>query len=685
MKLRFTFLFTVVLALSCCALSQSQGLAPDDLYHLRSAFSPRFSPDGTHIAYVVQNNDGEGRPYGQLWVMELRTGHTVSFSSGKEGSGNPEWSPDSQWIAFSGSANAPSEQGKEGIIVAHPDGSGRRFLAKMESTNSPEPYEGRTLAWSPDVKHLAFVSAEPGPETKDATGDPVVITRYLYKPDFSEGHSHFNDNRRLHIYVADVASGEVKQLTHGSGYEHSIDWSPKGDVILYAAEHGPDADRFFNYDLFTVRVSDGAITQLTNTEGVESEPRWSPDGRLIAYTATKRGLTDRETNMEDMHVWVMNADGSDRREIGAVIDNRQGPPEWSPDGASLYFTVAERGNLHIYRLPINGGTPQAVISDPGFSFSFSVSQNGAVAYSNMGLSDTPQLFLKSGAAASKKLTDLNAKVLGGKKLAEVAPFTFISNDNKFEVQAFLTKPLDFSPDNKYPLVLNIHGGPHGAQGPAFNFRNQVYAAHGYAVLMVNYRGSTSYGQKFADAVFRDQDGDEGMDVLYGVNAALRRYPWLDANRMGIEGVSYGGQLTNWLITQTNMFKAAIPIAGISNFISYNYMTYYNQYEAMEWGAYPHQDDLMNILWERSPLKHVANVSTPTMIMHGENDPDVPIAEAEQMYVALKDVGVETIMVRYPREGHGLREPKHEVDSIERAFNWYDTHFKAPQPKPVSVP
>jgi len=280
---------------------------------------------------------------------------------------------------------------------------------------------------------------------------------------------------------------------------------------------------------------------------------------------------------------------------------------------------------------------------------------------------------------------LNADVLRGKNLAQVEPFTFWSNDNKFEVEAFLTKPLNFSPGEKYPLILNIHGGPHWQQGPNFDLRNQVYAAHGYAVLMVNYRGSTSYGQKFADAVFRDQDGDEGMDVLYGVNAALRRYSWLDHDRMGIEGVSYGGQLTNWLITQTNAFKAAIPIAGISNFISYNYMTYYNQYEAMEWGAYPHQDDLMNILWERSPLKHVANVSTPTMIMHGENDPDVPIAEAEQMYVALKDVGVETIMVRYPREGHGLREPRHEVDSIERAFNWYDTHFKAPQAKPVAIP
>ncbi|HET9743453.1 MAG TPA: S9 family peptidase, partial [Terriglobales bacterium] len=424
----------------------------------------------------------------------------------------------------------------------------------------------------------------------------------------------------------------------------------------------------------------------TSTEGVEYHPVWSPDGSMIAYDATKRGLTDRETNMEDTHVWVMNADGSDRREIGSVIDDRQGSPSWSSDGSSLYFTVQERGSVHLYRLPISGGEPQRVTDDPGFLSSFSLRKDGAIAYTYASPNDEGELFLRDANGSARKLTNLNTSVLGQNKIAQTASFTFLSNDNKWSVEAFLTKPAEFSPDKKYPLVLNIHGGPHGQSGPAFNFHNQAYAAHGYAVMAINYRGSTGYGQKFADAVFRDQDGDEGMDVLYAVNAALRRYPWLDRDRMGIEGVSYGGQLTDWLITQTNAFKAAIPIAGISNFISYNYITYYNQYEAMEWGAYPHQDNLMDVLWERSALKHVANVHTPTMLMHGENDPDVPIEEAEQYYIALKDVGVETIFVRYPREGHGLRESHHQVDSIERAFQWYDRHFAGPVPGPTpSIP
>jgi dipeptidyl aminopeptidase/acylaminoacyl peptidase len=288
--------------------------------------------------------------------------------------------------------------------------------------------------------------------------------------------------------------------------------------------------------------------------------------------------------------------------------------------------------------------------------------------------DQAELYIRVGAGAPERVTDLNADAMRGKTIAPVESFTFVSNDNRFDVEAFLTKPIGLDPTRKYPLIVTIHGGPHGQQGPAFNVKNQVYAARGWATLMVNYRGSTGYGQKFADAVFRDQNGDEAQDVLYGVSAAMRRYAWIDRDRLGVEGVSYGGELTAWLTTQTNIFKAAIPTAAIINLISYNYMTYYNQYEAMEWGAYPHQDNLMETLWERSALKHVANAHTPTMIVHGENDNDVPIAEAEQWYIALRDVGTEAIMVRYPREGHGVREPQHQIDYVERSIAWYEKHF-----------
>ncbi|MCA1585082.1 MAG: prolyl oligopeptidase family serine peptidase [Acidobacteria bacterium] len=224
------------------------------------------------------------------------------------------------------------------------------------------------------------------------------------------------------------------------------------------------------------------------------------------------------------------------------------------------------------------------------------------------------------------------------------------------------------------MIVVIHGGPHGQQGPAFNSKAQVYAGLGWATLMVNYRGSTGYGQKLADAIFKDQNGAEAKDVVAAVDRALERYPWLDATRLGIEGGSYGGQLTNWIITQTDRFKAAIPSAGIANLVSFNYTAYYHDYLAVEYGAFPHQNGIVDLLWERSPIRLAKNVKTPTLLLHGENDNDVPVAEAEQFYIALHDVGVDTVLVRYPREGHGLRETPHVVDALERSIAWYQKYF-----------
>ncbi len=601
--------------------------------------------------------------------MTLADSKSICLSAGDEPSGNPEWSPDGKWIAYSGRLGE-----QRGLIVARPDGTGKRFLAAIDGTNSPLPTTGKTVAWSPNSKQIAYVSAQPGPETADATGDPIVITRYLYKPTATEGNSHFNDNKRLHIFVIDVATGKSRQLTSGVHHEHSIEWSPDGKEIAFISNRERNEDQFFNYDIFAVNPLNGEIRRITATESAEYRPHWSPDGKTIAYEATKRGLTDLETTMEDTHAWLIDRDGGNRREIGSTIDNRQGEPAWTSDGQSLLFTVQEKGSVRLYRLPANGGKASPVIQKAGSVGAWSA-QGNQIAFAFSTAQDLPELYLKTGGNPPKQLTNLNREVMNGKRVEPVESFHFISNDNKWDVEAFLTYPADFHPDRKYPMIVQIHGGPHGQQGPQFNFKAQVYASRGWASLMVNYRGSTGYGHAFTDAVFADQNGNEAQDVLYGVSAAMRRNLWIDRDRLGVEGTSYGGQLSDWLITQTNIFKAAIPTAGISNLISYNYMTYYNQYEQMEWGAFPHQGNLMDVLWERSALKHVANAHTPTMLVHGENDNDVPIAEDEQYYIALRDVGVDAVMVRYPREGHGVREPKHVVDWIDRSIRWYEKYFR----------
>src|SRR5229473_361906 len=560
--------------LTIVPLSTAQGLVSSDLSRLRNVGSVAVSPDAHRVAYTVVMRDRPGRPYGQLWIMELATQKSVRVGGGKDSGGGPLWSPDGKWLAFQG-----SQGDKHGLFMARPDGSDITFLAPLHDSNSPLPGTGKDVTWSPDGKEIAFISSTPGAEAAEASGDPMVITRYLYKPDAGEGSTRFNDNQRLHIFVVDVSTKQIRQLTEGNTDEHSIDWSP--------------------------------------------------------------------------------------------------------DGSAVYFTLQERGSNRLVRLPASGGKPELVVKDAGGVGAWSVAKDGTLAYSFASPQDAAELYLKAGSGAPQKLTELNTQLFAGKQIAEVESFTFISNDNKYEVEAFLTKPLGMTATSKHPLIVNIHGGPHGQNGPAFNFKNQVYAARGWATLNVNYRGSTGYGQKFADAVFGDQDGNEGQDVLYAVSAAVRRSLWIDRERLGIEGVSYGGQLTDWLITQTNEFKAAVPIAGIANLVSYNYMTYYNQYEEMEFGQFLHQGNLMDVAWERSALKHVAAAHTPTMLMHGENDNDVPIAEAEQFFIALKDVGTEAIFVRYPREGHGLSEVKHNIDSIDRCIAWYEKHFPKPGAEDVT--
>lgn len=664
--------------------AQTSGLQPADIYQLRTVGDVRISPDGKTAVYSVTNNERPGRPYSQVWILDVASGASRRLGGDGDTAREPTFSPDGKRLAFIGRIAAGA-----GLIVANADGSDPRLIAPVEDTNHPLPSSGGRLAWSPDATRLAFISATPGPEA-DANGDPMVITRYLYKPTASEGGTRANDNRRLHIFIADMASHQVSQLTDGDYYEHSIDWSPKGDEILFVSNRGLDPDRFFNYDVFAIDVTSRKVRRLSDTKSAEYYPRWSPDGRMVAFSGTRRPLTSSETTMEDTHVWVMNADGTGRREVG-TIDNRQGAPEWSHDGRYLYAALQERGDVRLIRLAVASAAAEHLITDRGSVGRWALARDGTLVYALTTPSRPAELHVRTSAGVVRAVTTLNEKALSGRAIAGVEAITFPSFDG-LEVQAFLTRPINLAAGQKAPLVAMIHGGPHSQQGPGFNQKAQIYAANGIASLMVNYRGSTGYGQRHADGIFQDQNGGEAKDILAGVDAALAKFPWLDASRLGVEGGSYGGQLTNWLITQTDRFKAAIPSAGISNLVSFNYMAYYHDYLAVEFGGFPHEPfkandanvwpratqpaTIMDALWERSPIRYVSKVKTPTMFLHGENDNDVPIAEAEQFYIAIRDVGVDSVLVRYPNEGHGLRATSHIEDSITRSLAWYQKYFGA---------
>ena len=507
-------------------------------------------------------------------------------------------------MAFSGK----TADGKSGIVIANADASGGALLAEVSGTNHPLPRVGERLAWSPDGSKIAFVSATPGPEPP-MEADPIIITRYWYRPASGFG-GRFSDNRRLHLFVADVASKQVTQLTDGTNYEHSIDWSPDSKSLAFLSNHEPDPDFFFNYDIFTIDVASKAVKRLTETKNNEFGPTWSPDGKQIAYPGLKRLMTSSETNMEDDHVWLLDVASGARTELGAQVDNRQGRPQWSPDGKFLYFTVQSRGSVGLYRLPTAGGAAERLgpsLDTRGSVGAFAVTKDGGVVAAMTTPSSPAELFVHHpGSDSFAPLTSLNKDLLA-KEEGRGSRGLYVPEKRR---------PRDRGvPDEAGESRRRCHATPSDdpddprrsplAAGAWLRHKSQTYAGHGWAALMVNYRGSTGYGQAHSSAIARDQNGAEARDILAAVDTALQKYPWLDGERLGIEGGSYGGQLTNWIITQTPRFKAAMPWASISNLVTQNYLSVYHDYLEQEYGGKPHdRTGIMDMLWQRSAIRFV---------------------------------------------------------------------------------
>lgn len=608
----------------------------EDHYRLQSAGDVRLSPDGSRAAFVQRFIDAKRRNRTHIWVVTLADGKMQRISAEDGDDSSPRWSPDGKALAFLSGRRGPSETGflpaafGNSIAVWRLDTGSTEVVAEYRVTNHPLAYQGSAeqIAWAPDGSAIAYLSADEGPE--GPPGDPQVITRYGYK-----SWSGTSDNRRWHIHVVTLADKKTRQVTKGSYQDHSIAWSPKGDEIAYISNHEPDPDRVHNYDIFAVRVADGQVRRVTNTKGCEYAPTWSSDGSTIAYLAGVRPLTTQESSAEDTHVWTIPAAGGTGRNLTSSLDRRATTVAWAPGERVLYFTVQDHGSTLLSRVGADGGTPQVVVPGPGNVSGVSVAQGGTVGYSFTSVNAPAEVYVKTGAAEPRQITRLNAELLAARDVSVPEPFEFASFDGT-RVQGFLTPPLRREPGRKYPVVVAIHGGPHGQQGPSFVHKSQVYAAEGYAVVMVNYRGSTGYGQKFSDGTVNDQNGSEYKDVEAGLDHILSKVPYLDADRVGVEGGSYGGQLTNWAITQSTRYKSAVPSASISNLLSHAYLIWALDYPLVEWGGrHPWQENMALELWKRSALAHVAKVRTPTMFIHGELDQDVPIQEAEQMYAALQ--------------------------------------------------
>ena len=631
--------------------------SPDDIFAIKDVGEARISPGGAMVAYTVISVNREKNNYiSRIYIRHINTGDAAPIDEAQSNDSMPRWSRDGKKIAF-----ASTRGGKPALWVYDLEKRKASMIAEWERSNHFLSKAGESLSWSPDSKQIAFVAAE-RPKEAPST-DPRVISRIQYK-----SRTGFSDNLRSHIFIASIDPASVRQLTRGDYDEHSISWSPEGNEIAFLSNRERDPDANFNYDIFTVDVASGREHRLTSTPGVEFSPVWTPDGKQIAYTATKRAMTTIDSIAEDTHVWIISRAGGAGRELTASFDRRASSPQLSAHGHFIYFLAGDRGRTLIYKIPQGGGNVSPLFERQCQVSSFSVSIDDRIAFTLSDETTPAEVYTLDGPGEIRRVTSLNAETAGGLSLVKPENIRFKSFDGA-EIEGWLMRPLTFQANKKYPLVLFIHGGPHGMYGYGFNHSNQVYAARGYAVLYLNPRGSNGYGQKFSDGCVNNWGGGDYQDLMKGVDHVLAKYDWVDANRLGVTGGSYGGFMTNWVVTQTTRFKAAIAVASLSNLISFYSTSLYQDLIHVEFKGYPW--DNYDLLWKYSPLRYVKNVQTPTLLIHGEQDMDVHVTQAEEMYTALRQRGVESVLVRYPREGHGIREPAHRIDYMNRALAWFD--------------
>lgn len=643
-------------------------MQPADLFALQEVGEIRISPDASTVVFSVSAPDLQAnRSASQLMRIAAGGGRATALDGVPPGANTVRWSPDSRKIAF-----FAARDGRNGVWTYDLASATLTRVSDYDRTNRFISKAGNWLAWSPDKSRLAFAGTLE-PVTRSV--DPYVTSRIQYKT-----RTGLSDDRPTHLYVVSLAGGAPRALTSGPFDDHSIDWGGDGSEIVFLSNREADPDANHNYDIYAVSVSTGRVRQITNTPGVEMDPRVSPDGRWIAYTATTRAVTTIDSVAEDAHVFVVSASGAAPQELNHALDRRSSAPEWTPDGQAVLYTAAERGKTVLYRVSVKGGASVALIDRKAQVGPYSMARDGLIA---LGISDPAmprEVFRFRPDAALQQLTSLNTPAARGWKLVTPETLTFRSFDGT-EIEGWYYAPVtDARPgEASTPLILSIHGGPHGMYGYGFNAGFQIQSGHGYATLAVNPRGSSGYGQAFSDGTLLNWGGGDYQDLMAGVDYVLKLKPEIDKERLGVLGGSYGGFMTNWVITQTPRFKAAVSSASVSNLASFYATSLYQDLVHAEFDGFPWDGGNFALLWKWSPLAHVNQVTTPTLFIHGEQDNDVHITEAEQMFTALRRRGVDAALARYPREGHGFREPKHTLDRTERTLAWFDQYLKRVTP------
>jgi dipeptidyl aminopeptidase/acylaminoacyl peptidase len=672
----------LALAVSAQTPPSKRNLTIDDYFRVKGVSDPQISPDGKWVAYAVETASlKDDKNHRQIWMISTSGGDAIPLTNEAVNSSHPRWSPDGKYLGFLSArsdSKDPDDDSKDDAkkqvwLLNRAGGEAQQLSSTIQDVD--------TFAWSPDSSRLVLVLQDPSVDEIEASKNkdakpkphPWVIDRLHFKED----EIGYLDRRRHHLYTLTIADKKQTQITSGDFDDDDPAWSPDGRQIAFASNRStPDPDRNYNTDIWTVSADNTdtgkSLAQISKGTGADGSPTWSPDGKWIAYTTQ---LDEKLFQYATFHIAVAPAAGNGEQQVLTLkLDRNASLPKFSPDGKFIYFIVDDDGTQQLLRVPPTSGEIERPIGGRKFVESFSLAPDGGVAAVFGELTHPSELYYLPAGGQLTKLTKTNDALMAELNLPDVEYVHFKSKDGT-TVAGYLYKPVGYVAGSKVPTILRPHGGPVWAYYAEFNFDPQLFAANGYAVLTPNPRGSSGYGQDYCKAIFADWGNKDFQDDMAMVDYAVDQ-GIADPDKLGVGGWSYGGISTNFIITQTTRFKAAISGAGEFLYITNWGHDHYNRDWEYELGLpWEHRD-----LWEKlSPFSRVTKITTPTLLMGGDADVNVPVINGEQMYQSLKRLGVPTLLVVYPGEYHEFERPTFIQDRYQRYLSWYGHYVKGEGP------
>ncbi len=646
--------------------AQQRSIGIDDLFELKSVGNPQISPEGDWIAYTVSSMDKKtDKRSTRIWIAPTDDGEPLPMTAEDYSAGSPQWSPDGKYLTFLASKG---EKAKSQVWALNRRGGEAQQLTRIKQGVSG-------YYWSPDGKKLLLLIKDPEEEKEKVNGkekpEPHVIDRLQFKRDYVG----YLDRRRTHLYVQTVGDTTVTQITSGDFDDSSPAWSPDGKMVAFVSNRTDNPDGNANSDIWVVAADNTdkgqTLLRITDNPGPDSSPAWSPDGKSIAHVSSiEPELLWYATN----HLGVSSADGKGSTSYPLKeLDRNFSEPHFSTDGKAIFAQLEDSGEEQLVKVNLATKKVDRLIKGDQIVSAYHKNSEDQIAALISSSTQPEEVFIFDNNQLSS-VTQVNKGWQDKVQLSKAENIHFKSKDGA-EIEGFLYKPIGYKENLKYPTLLWIHGGPVSQYNFGFSFTAQLYAAQGYAVVMANPRGSSGYGQDFSKAIFADWGNKDFEDVMAAVDHVVD-IGVADSDRLGVGGWSYGGILTNYVITKTDRFKGAMTGASEVLYVAnYGHDHYQLQWETELGLPWENRE-----AWERiSPFNYVQNVTTPTLIMGGAEDWNVPIHNSEQLYQALKRLGVTTQLVVYPGEHHGIRTPSFQVDRYQRWLNWFGKHVKGVQP------